>query len=118
MRVHSGEVSTAMTCSRCSCRSAKTVDCPIPISAYTVALDSSVLKSVSSPSNRIGFCRSSSTFWIFGSTVVDGCGVVVAVVEVVDCFGVVVAVAVVVVSIGIVEVGIVQDGIVQVFGYG
>ena len=49
---------------------------------------------------------------------VDGCGVVVAVVEVVDCFGVVVAVAVVVVSIGIVEVGIVQDGIVQVFGYG
>ena len=107
MRVHSGEVSTAMTCSRCSCRSAKTVDCPIPISAYTVALDSSVLKSVSSPSNRMGFCRSSSTFWIFGSTVVD-----VAVFADVAVF-VDVEVVDVAVSIGILSVGIVQ-----VFGYG
>ena len=98
MRAHSGEVSTAMTCSRCSCRSANTVDCPIPISAYTVALDSSVLNSVSSPSKRMGFCRSSNTFWILGSMVVDCFGVVFAVVEVIDCF---VAVAV---SIGIVQV--------------
>lgn len=43
----------------------------MPISAYTVAFDNSVLNSVSSPSNRMGFCRSSNTFWILGSTVVD-----------------------------------------------
>lgn len=113
IRVHSGEVSTAMTCSRCSCRSAKTVDCPIPISAYTVALDSSVLKSVSSPSNRMGFCRSSSTFWIFGSTVVD-----VAVFAVVAVFADVEVVAVVEVVDVAVSIGILSVGIVQVFGYG
>ena len=65
---------------------------------YTVALDSSVLNSVSSPSKRMGFCRSSNTFWIFGSMVVDCFGVVFAVVEVIDCF---VAVAV---TIGIVQI--------------